>query len=320
MTRARDKTVAWALRPEGDIHLHAFAVLTLITSGTDGTVGCCLPGRTAAIHPGRVLTAWRAGKMLADVPEAADHVLRNRAAWDRLAADYAGPAQEKWAAEPSWGIWHAAESQVGVLPPDLAGRDAIELGCGTGYISAWLARLGARPVGLDNSAAQLATARRLQEHFGLRFPLIHASAERAPFADTCFDLVISEYGASIWCDPYVWIPEAARMLRPGGELIFLGNSVLMMLTVPDEDGVPATERLLRPYFGMHRFEWPDDESVEFHLGHGDMIRLLRRCGLEVKDLLELRPGPDATTRCPFVTLGWSWHWPCEEVWKARKRS
>ena len=69
---------------------------------------------------------------------------------------------------------------------------------------------------------------------------------------------------------------------------------------------------------MHRFEWPDDESVEFHLGHGDMIRLLRGCGLEVEDLLELRPEPDATTRYPFVTLEWVRQWPCEEVWKARK--
>ena len=50
---------------------------------------------------------------------------------------------------------------------------------------------------------------------------------------------------------------------------------------------------------MHRFEWPDDDSVEFHLGHGDMIRLLRGCGLEVEDLLELRPAPDATTRYPL---------------------
>jgi hypothetical protein len=65
-----------------------------------------------------------------------------------------------------------------------------------------------------------------------------------------------------------------------------------MLTVPDTDDQPATERL-RPYFGMHRFEWPDDESVEFHLGHGDMIRLLRSCGLAVEYLLELRPPPGA---------------------------
>jgi SAM-dependent methyltransferase len=204
-----------------------------------------------------------------------------------------------WVAEPSWGIWGVPEAQAGVLPPDLNGRSSIELGCGTGYVSAWLARRGARPVGLDNSVAQLATARALQDRFGLRFPLIHASAEQTPFAGASFDVAISEYGASIWCDPYAWIPEAARLLRPGGQLIFLVNSVLLMLTVPGQEGLPATKRLLRPYFGMHRFEWPDDDSVEFHLGHGDMIRLLRRSGLQVEDLLELRPLPGAVASHPL---------------------
>src|ERR1700732_838679 len=222
--------------------------------------------------------------MLAAVAGPGDHVPRNRAAWDRGAAEYAGPGLRGWAQpEPTWGIWHIPEARAGVLPADLEGRDSIELGCGTGYVSAWLARRGARPVGLDNSPAQLATARQLQDRFGLRFPLFQANAEQAPFADASFDLAISEYGASIWCDPYVWIPEAARLLRPGGQLIFLVNSVLMMLTIPDEEGLPAGERLLRPYFGMHRFEWPDDNSVELHLSHGDMIRLLRRCGLAVED-------------------------------------
>jgi SAM-dependent methyltransferase len=205
-----------------------------------------------------------------------------------------------------------------VLPADLGGLASIELGCGTGYVSAWLARRGVRPVGMDNSAAQLATASDLQRRFGLTFPLVQASAEQAPFADGRFDLAISEYGASIWCDPYAWIPEAARLLRPGGQLIFLVNSVLLMLTVPDQDGLPATEHLLRPYFGMHRFEWPDDESVEFHLGHGEMIRLLRRCGLDIEDLLELQPPPGATASHPLATIEWARRWPCEEVWKARK--
>jgi SAM-dependent methyltransferase len=249
-----------------------------------------------------------------------EHVLRNRSAWDRWAADYAGAGLRNWAAsEPSWGIWGVPEAQARVFPPVLAGRDAVELGCGTGYVSAWLARRGARPVGLDNSAAQLATARRLQDRFGLRFPLVQASAEQAPLTGAGFDLVISEYGASIWCDPYAWIPEAARLLRPGGELIFLVNSVLLMLTIPDEDGLPATEQLLRSYFGMHRFEWPGDDSVEFHLGHGDMIRLLLRCGLEIEDLIELRPPPGSTTRHPLASLEWARQWPCEEIWKARKK-
>jgi len=259
--------------------------------------------------------------MLADVTGTADHVLRNRAVWDQWASSYAGAGLRSWsAAEPTWGIWGIPEAQAGVLPSGLDGADSIELGCGTGYVSAWLARRGARPVGLDNSPGQLRTARELQQRFGLRFPLFHANAERAPFADARFDLAISEYGASIWCDPYAWIPEAARLLRPGGQLIFLVNSVLLMLAIPDEDDLPATDRLLRPFFGMHRFEWPDDDSVEFHLGHGDMIRLLRRCGLEVEDLLELRPGPGAVASHPLATIEWARQWPCEEVWKARKVS
>ncbi len=253
--------------------------------------------------------------------ETPDHVLRNRSAWDERAADYAGAGLRSWAAaDPAWGIWAVPEAQAGVLPASLAGLDTIELGCGTGYVSSWLARRGARPVGLDNSAAQLATARELQQRFGRRFPLIQASAERTPLADAAFDLAISEYGASIWCDPYAWVPEAARLLRPGGQLIFLVNSVLLMLTVPDEDDLPATERLQRPFFGMHRFEWPGDESVEFHLGHGDLIRLLRRCGFEIEDLIELRPEPGATSSHPLATIEWARQWPSEEVWKARKRA
>jgi SAM-dependent methyltransferase len=265
------------------------------------------------------LTARPAEPILTTVTEADDHVLRNRAVWDRAAASYAAGGLRHWsAAEPSWGIWNIPEATAGVLPADVSGLDSIELGCGTGYVSAWLARRGARPVGLDNSAAQLATARQLQGQFELRFPLIHASAERVPFPDASFDLAISEYGASIWCDPYVWIPEAARLLRPGGELIFLVNSALLMLAVPDAGDEAATDRLLRPQFGMHRFEWPQDESVEFHLAHGDMIRLLRGSGFEVLDLIELQAGPGATTSYSFVTLDWARKWPSEEVWKARK--
>jgi SAM-dependent methyltransferase len=200
----------------------------------------------------------------------------------------------------------------------VAGLDVIELGCGTGYVSAWLARRGARPVGIDNSQAQLRTASAFQREFGPEFRLLHGNAENVPLPDASFDLAISEYGASIWCDPYRWIPEAARLLRPEGQLIFLTNGVLAMLTLPDEENGAATDRLLRPYFGMHRFEWSDDDSVEFHLPHGEMIALLRRSGFDIQALLEIRPPDGSTSRYPFITLDWAQRWPCEEVWKARK--
>ena len=248
-----------------------------------------------------------------------DHVRRNREAWDRFAADYVESGHHNWASdEVTWGIFSVPESQIGMLPPDLAGLDAVELGCGTGYVSAWMARRGSRPVGIDNSPAQLETARRFQAEFGLEFTLHLGDAEQTPFADESFDVAISEYGAAIWCDPYRWIPEAARILRPGGRLSFLGNSVLLMLTTGHDDEALVSERLERPLFGMHRFAWADG-SVEFHLPHGEMIRLLRDSGFEIEDLVEVQIPEGATTGYPFVTPEWARRWPAEEVWKVRKR-
>jgi SAM-dependent methyltransferase len=204
--------------------------------------------------------------------------------------------------------------------PDVSGMDTIELGCGTAYVSAWLARRGARPVGIDPTPAQLASARMFQDEFDLHFPLIEARAERLPFPDETFDFAISEYGAAIWADPYAWILEAARVLRPGGELVFLGNSTLIMMCVHDDENIPAEATLVRPQFGMHRFDWDDDPPVvEFHLSHGDWIRVLRAGGFEILDLIELRPPEGAVTTFPWVTAEWARQWPSEEVWRVRKQ-
>lgn len=252
-----------------------------------------------------------------DLPE---HVSRNRVAWDAWATEYAAAGERAWALpQPTWGIWDVPESRLALLPDDLAGKDAIELGCGTAYVSAWMARRGARVVGIDNSEAQLATARRLQREHGLDFPLLHGNAEMVPYPDASFDFAISEYGACLWADPRCWVPETARLLRPGGRLVFLVNSFLMALCAPDEEAVAATDRLRRPAFGLCRLEFPGETSVEFHPSHGDWIRQLRQSGFEIEDLIEVWPTADATTRYPFVTVDWARQWPAEEVWKVRKR-
>jgi SAM-dependent methyltransferase len=253
--------------------------------------------------------------------EQPEYVQSNRAAWDAMAADFVEAGEHAWAeSELSWGIFSIPESEVRMLPANVAGLDTIELGCGTAYISAWLARRGASPVGIDNSPKQLETARRLQVEHDLTFPLHLGNAEATPFPDASFDFAISEYGASLWCDPYKWIPEAARLLRPGGQLSFLTNGLLIALCSPqgDDEDAPVTERLERDLFGLFRFDWSDG-GVEFHLPHGEWIRLLRENGFEVDGLVELQAPAGATTRFPYVTGDWARRWPAEEVWKARKK-
>jgi SAM-dependent methyltransferase len=255
-------------------------------------------------------------------PDLPDYLPANIASWTRSNAEYTDrTARRAWAQqEIDWGMWGTPESELGVLG-DVAGLDVVELGCGTAYFSAWLARRGARVVGVDPTPAQLASARRMQTEFRLEFPLIEAAAEDVPLPDASFDLAHSEFGASIWADPYRWIPEASRLLRPNGRLIFLRNSTLVVLCTPDEG--PAEERLVRPQFGMYRFQWPDSgDAVEFQLAHGDWIRLLRANEFEILDLIEIQAaeGAEPHPYYDYVTADWARKWPAEEIWVARKRA
>jgi SAM-dependent methyltransferase len=249
-----------------------------------------------------------------------DSVARNRGVWDADAPNWVERGRCRWAqAEPTWGTFEVAESEVEMVPANVAGLDTIEIGCGTGYISAWLARRGARPVGLDNSPRQLESAAMFQREFGIEFPLHLGYGEALPFADASFDFAISEYGACLWADPERWVPEAARVLRPGGKLHFLTNSVLAYLCVNElESDGPAADRLRRPQLGMGRTVWPDDPAVEWHLSHGDWIKLLRHSRFEIVELRELRAAEGARTDFPWITPEWARAWPAEDVWKVRR--
>jgi SAM-dependent methyltransferase len=243
----------------------------------------------------------------------------NRESWAKLREFQEQTARRNWAkTELDWGLWKVPETEVGVVG-DVSGLDVVELGCGTAYWSAWLARRGARPVAVDLTPSQLEIAAQMQQEFGLEFPLVEANAEATPLEDASFDLAFSEYGASIWCDPYRWIPEAARLLRPGGRLVYLKNATIAMLCAPGDEEAQLTADLLHDYFGMHRFDWPDG-TAEFHLGFGDHVRCLRDAGFELENVWELQAPADAQTHpvYDYVTAEWARQWPSEEIWAARK--
>jgi SAM-dependent methyltransferase len=249
----------------------------------------------------------------------ADEIALNRAVWAVVNERFTdAAADDLWdRQEAVWGLFAVPERDLGVLG-DVMGLDIAELACGTAYFSAWLARAGARTVAVDLSGEQLATARRQQRRVGPVFPLVQGDGERVPLASGRFDLVVSEHGAAAWCDPERWLPEAARLLRPGGRLVFLTNSHLSALCVPAEEGV-AEERLLRGQREAYRVRWPGG-GVEFHPSHGDWVRLLRGSGFVVEELRELYAPPDGGDH-PFyeiVSSAWASQWPAEELWVATR--
>jgi SAM-dependent methyltransferase len=246
-----------------------------------------------------------------------DEALRNREFWDRQSDEYQERHREFInRPEPRWGIWQIPESELNVLG-DVADKDMLELGCGAGQWSILLAKQGARPVGLDNSARQLEHARMLMADAGVDFPLIHASGEDVPLPDDRFDVVFCDHGAFTFADPYRTVPEAARLLRSDGLLAFSHLSAIALICQNPNDDV-VEPQLHHDYFGLHKLD-DEGEVVSYQLAYGEWIRLFRANGFVVEDLIEPRPAPNASsTYWSDAERDWARRWPSESIWKARK--
>ena len=244
-----------------------------------------------------------------------DHVAQNRTFWDARSDEY--QAQHAGYISPdrmAWGVWQIAEDEVRALP-DVEGKDVLELGCGACQWSVALARRGARPVGLDVSARQLEHAGRLMAQAGVDFPLVHGSAEDVPLPDAGFDLVFADHGAFGFTDPYRTVPEAARLLRPGGDLVFSMHTPISDICWGDDDDPGTT--LVRDYFGLRSAEV--EGTIDFQLCYGDWIRLFAANGLQTLDLIELRPPADAVSSYRSErSRDWARRWPMDHIWKLRR--
>jgi SAM-dependent methyltransferase len=246
-----------------------------------------------------------------------DHARRNREFWDRQSDRYQERNADFIAKGRAWGLWQIPEDELNVLG-DVADKDLLELGCGAAEWSRALARRGARVTGLDNSEERLAHARRAVEAEGAAVTLLHASAESIPLPDGSFDVVMADWGAPTFADPFLLVPEVARVLRPGGLFAFSGATPLAWLAW-DEPTDGWDDRLQRDYFGMHAWDDPEG-SVEFNLPTGEWIRLFRVNGLDVEDLIEVQPPPGATsTFRDEAATAWARRWPMEQIWKVRRR-
>lgn len=245
----------------------------------------------------------------------AQHVTANRRAWDRLAGQHEVPETEGL----TWGWWRWPEDELQILG-DLAGKAVLDIGCGAAHWTVALARHGADPVGVDISRRQLEQARRVVRDAGFELRLVLADAEQLPFADESFDAVACDWGAMSFTDPYCSVPEAARVLRPGGLLAFSISSPLGWLCSKQAAGIYTPDTTLqRSYFDLRRWETPDG-MVHFQLPYGAWVRLFRDNAMVVEDLVE-PPAPDGAIPCYLDERRRSWveQWPFECIWKARKQ-
>ncbi|MBA3363845.1 MAG: class I SAM-dependent methyltransferase [Actinomycetota bacterium] len=255
--------------------------------------------------------------------ETTEHVRKNREHWERESDEYQERNRNqlnRWASL-GWGVFDAPEDEIQALG-DVSGHRALELGCGACQFGIKVAKRGAEVTGLDFSFAQLRHAAGRFDETGVRFPIVQANGERIPFRDDAFDLVFCDHGVMGFADPYLTVPEVARVLRPGGRFVFNGTTPWIWVAWGDqEEELPASREMRSNYFGLRSAEFTDPSwrTTEFQLTYGDWIRLFRANGLVIEDLIELRPDEDATTTYDdYAPLEWARAFPAEHIWKVRK--
>ena len=94
-------------------------------------------------------------------------------------------------------------------------RNALDVGCGEGRFCRMLKSRGIDAVGVDPTSALIAVARTRDAHG----PYVEATAERLPFREGTFDLVVSYLSLIDIPDMEAAVPEMARVLKPGGALL-----------------------------------------------------------------------------------------------------
>ncbi|MER8017570.1 class I SAM-dependent methyltransferase [Streptomyces griseoluteus] len=244
-----------------------------------------------------------------------DSIPANRRLWNRISGAYQQRHDRRIGAAPRlWGMYSLPDTHLRALG-DVTGKRVLELGCGAGQWSRSLAAEGARVVGMDLSEAQLDAAARARG--ADRYSLVQGAAERLPFAADSFDLVFCDFGGLSWAPPHLAVPQAARVLRRGGRLVFNVASPWFEACY-DEAAGAVTTTLRQDYFGLGAVA-EGDGAASYQLTYGDWVRVLRGAGLVIDDLIEPRPGPGTPNGYNRTEpADWAHRWPAELLWVTRK--
>jgi 2-polyprenyl-6-hydroxyphenyl methylase/3-demethylubiquinone-9 3-methyltransferase len=173
----------------------------------------------------------------------------------------------------------AAFAATGLHP---AGKVIIDVGCGGGLMAEQVAELGAKVIGIDPSAASIATARRHAAAGGLAIDYLIGSGEYLPVGDACADAVYCVDVLEHVADLDAVIAETARVLKPGGLYLFdtINRTRLSKLAVIKLSQEWSATAWVPP--GLH--DW-----AQF-ITPAELGRCLVRHGLRQQDLTGMWPG------------------------------
>ncbi len=213
----------------------------------------------------------------------------NKRWWDADADAYhAEHGEFLGEADLVWCPENLRESEAHLLG-DVRGKRILEVGCGSAPCARYLAQRGADVVAFDLSAGMLAHARAGADRTGIPVPLVQADVCELPFADACFDLAFSAFGAIPFvADSAGAMREVARVLRPGGRWVFAATHP-MRWAFPDDPG-PLGLTAIQSYFDRSPYVEVDETGVPAYVEHhrtmGDRIREIVAAGFVLEDVIE----------------------------------
>lgn len=188
----------------------------------------------------------------------------------------------------------------------IQGKRVLDAGCGEGYLSRMLAKLGAHVVGVDYSENMIKMAHeRTSEDLGIRF--VHGNCEElSSFQDGTFDLIVSNMVIQDLPNYDMAISEMYRLLTENGVFIF---SILHPCFITPGSGWVRSENGDKLYWkvdhyfneGVYEQALPvdnNDKILFFHRTLTSYFHTIRNAGFQIETMIEPKPSEEMLEKYP----------------------
>jgi ubiquinone/menaquinone biosynthesis C-methylase UbiE len=228
-----------------------------------------------------------------------------RKTYDQIAEQY--QLKRNNFSESGWNEYLEVPAMEEMLKPIASGKKVLDLGSGTGILTAKLQTWGARSQGLELSSRMVEIARKT--HPQIEFTV--GNAEQLPFEDLSFDIVASSLVMHYMQNLIIPFKEIRRVLKPHGTFIFSIHHPFNECLQKDSDHVKALN-----YFHNDKYLWEmcGAKLESYHHTFENIINALNAAGFVVEKIKECRPSPEIKNQ--FSDFDFTYNFPSFCLFKA----